>query len=81
MKRYQFEELTTSKKHDFLQSSGSFVGERSYYNQKYILYSVDDYFAEVRFCINSEDKINLIQTLGADDPIINTYINLKTSKS
>lgn len=52
---------------------GKFISSRDYYNQRLVLYSLDDFFVEVWYEPGS-NSIGKIEGLSGDDKRIDRYI-------
>lgn len=80
LKREYFDRLCLDEKGRIVfQEIGRFLTSREYYNQKFILYDLGKFYAEVLYHPNS-NEIREIKSLSLQDKVIDLYINASTKR-
>jgi len=69
-----FKNLSLQEKGKKALLEGKFIASREYYNQRLVLYDMEDFFAEVWYEPN-KNKIHRIDSLSLNDKRIDMYIN------
>ena len=69
-----FKHLDINKKADLVFNQGVFIAAREYYNQRLVLYSIGNFFAEVYYD-PKENTIHKIEGIKEDDKRIDRYID------
>ncbi len=75
----EFERLSLKKKAELvLLEQGHFIGSRTYYNQRLVLYDMGDFFAEIWYEPDANQILN-VTSLSSGDPKVDLYIKANRS--